>query len=243
MALAPSAGAASYLTYVGCSPFVSASPSHVCHIGDEPGAFFKSDTEVEYKVCVDFPNSETICSEEELAEANTLYVNAITTSVVGAHLVTWHVEGVEVASWAFRVDEPPSPAPTPSPAPGPSPPSVPVAKPPTPPTVIGCAERSESSFTFLSHPHRCIEFASKLRYHASELWLSNLHWKRWGKGSATAHGRWQHCGMGKCFSGPAEAAASRPVHACGRIAYTRLKVRLVGVNGRKYSYSLKLPAC
>jgi hypothetical protein len=238
MVSAASASAVSYSTYAGCSPFASTPPSHVCQIGDEPGAFFRADTEVEYEVCVTFPNAETICAEEELAEAETLYVNAITTNIVGNHLVSWYVEGVEVASWTFRLDEPPAPAPAPAPAPGP------VAKPPlTLPAVIGCAERYESAFEFVTHPRRCIEFTSSLRFHASELWMNKLYWSNWGKESATAHGRWKHCGMGNCFSGPVKAVASRRVRACGHLAYTRLNARLVGVNGRNYDYSLKLPAC
>jgi hypothetical protein len=79
-------------------------PSHVCQIGEEPGAFFESEAEVEYEVCVTFPSAETLCAEEQLAEEETLYVNEITTDVPGTHLVTWYVEGVEVAAWSFRMD-------------------------------------------------------------------------------------------------------------------------------------------
>jgi hypothetical protein len=112
--LLPSAAlGAGYVTYVGCSPAANAVPSHVCQIGDEPGAFFESpEAEVEYEVCVTFPGETEICAEEEEAEEGVLYVNAITTEIPGNHLVQWYVEGVEVGAWTFRMDAPASPAPT-----------------------------------------------------------------------------------------------------------------------------------
>lgn len=120
-----------YTTYVGCSATASAAPSHVCRLGDEPGAFFESpEAEVEYEVCVAFPNAETLCSEEELAEEGILYVNQITSDLPGTHLATWYVEGVEVASWSFQIDAPPAPIPPPVVAPPPA--VVPVPPAPKP---------------------------------------------------------------------------------------------------------------
>jgi hypothetical protein len=49
------------------------------------------------------------CTEEEFAEAGVLYVNSITSEQEGNHFVSWYVEGVEVGSWAFRLDPPPPP--------------------------------------------------------------------------------------------------------------------------------------
>jgi hypothetical protein len=64
-------------------------PSHACQLGDEPGAFFESpEAEIEYEVCVTFPSAETLCSGEELAEEEVLYVNQITSDLPGTHLVT-----------------------------------------------------------------------------------------------------------------------------------------------------------
>lgn len=118
---------ANFSTYVGCSTLASAAPSHVCEVGDEPGAFFESpDAEVEYEVCVTFPDAETLCAEEEIADEGVLFVNAITTDLAGDYLVNWYVEGVEVAEWTFRMNEP-----TP-----PTPPVTPVVIPPTPPVVV-----------------------------------------------------------------------------------------------------------
>lgn len=102
---------AEYSAYVGCSPFASAAPSHVCEVGDEPGAFFESpEAEVEYEICVTFPGGEVLCLEEEPAEEGVLYVNIITTDLAGDYLVEWYVEGLEVAAWTFRMDEPLPPA-------------------------------------------------------------------------------------------------------------------------------------
>jgi hypothetical protein len=113
LATPASSSAANFVAYVGCSGFVEAAPSHVCQVGDEPGAFFESDTEVEYDVCVEFPNTQEICLREELIEPETLFVNAITSNIPGTHLVTWFVEGAEVASWDFRMDAPPAVVPMP----------------------------------------------------------------------------------------------------------------------------------
>jgi hypothetical protein len=117
-------------------------------IGVGGGAGFEStEEEVEYEVCATFPGGETLCAEEQLAEAGQLYVNEITTEELGNHLVTWYVEGVEVAAWSFRIDPLPEPEPAPvippvtpapttsTPPPSTSPPAAvaPVAPTPTKP--------------------------------------------------------------------------------------------------------------
>jgi hypothetical protein len=147
---APSASAAGYTAYVGCSRSASVAPTHVCQIGDKPGAFFESEEETEYEVCVNFPSGDETCAEEQLVLANTLYVNAITTNLVGTHLVTWYVEGAEVASWSFTMEEP-APVASPSPGPGsvPAPPPAPQSAVPAP-TVIACASGYEGAFSFVS---------------------------------------------------------------------------------------------
>jgi hypothetical protein len=128
--LSPSVAAgAEYATYVGCSSTADAVPSHVCQIGDEPGAFFESMEEVEYETCVTFPSGNTLCAEEQFAEEQVLYVNEITTNIPGNHLVTWYVQGVEVGAWTFRMDQLPAPTPPAQPAP------APVVVPPVP--VVG----------------------------------------------------------------------------------------------------------
>lgn len=121
---------AGFSTYVGCSPAASAVPSHVCQLGDEPGIFFESPEEdVEYEVCVTFPDAETLCTEEQFAEEGALYVNAIFSEIPGDHLATWYVEGIKIADWTFRLD---APAPPPVPTPAPVPPAVVIPLGPTP---------------------------------------------------------------------------------------------------------------
>jgi hypothetical protein len=137
-AAAPSSAAVGYVTYVGCSTTAKALPSHVCLIGEEPGAFFESpEEEVEYEVCVTFPGPETLCTEEpQEAEAGELYVNEITTESPGVHLVRWYVEGVEVAAWSFTMELPPEPEvpPVTTPPTTTPPPSTPPATTPAPTT-------------------------------------------------------------------------------------------------------------
>jgi hypothetical protein len=132
------ATAAEYETFVGCDDLAeNPVPSHVCRVGDFPGAFFESDSNVEVEVCVEFPTAFIDCTEPEFAEAGILYVLSITSELEGDYLVTWNVEGADVGSWAFRLEPPPpvvavNPARVPSPAPVTSPPPVVTSSLPTP---------------------------------------------------------------------------------------------------------------
>jgi hypothetical protein len=133
-AAAPSSAATGYVAYVGCGTTGEAFPSHVCLIGEEPGAFFESpEKDVEYEVCVTFPEEEELCAEEQEAEAGELYVNEITTESPGAHLVQWYVEGVEVAAWSFTMELPPEPEIPPVTTPPTTTPPAMTAAPTTPP--------------------------------------------------------------------------------------------------------------
>lgn len=238
--------AASYTAYVGCSISSVAQPSHICQIGDDPGAFFESaEAEVEYEVCVTFPGPSTICAEEQSAEAEVLYVNEITTNITGNHLVTWYVEGVEIASWSFRMDNPPPPAlPTGStvtPLTSPttlSPPTV------TPLTTLGCSLSSGAAVAFAAHPRHCTVFRNGRDDRTHQIRLSKLQWRDWGANITEASGRWKYCETGKaCATGPLEATATRRVFACDHFAYTRLTLHLLSPK-RDRTYSLlRLPAC
>lgn len=110
---AASAPAATLDLYVGCATASTAPPSHRCELGETPGAFLESDKEVEFEVCVSFPSSQMKCAGAQRAAAGVLYVNTITTSHIGEHVVRWYVGGSEVASWAFTVEEPQEPVPPP----------------------------------------------------------------------------------------------------------------------------------
>ncbi|HET6998780.1 MAG TPA: hypothetical protein VFI03_09335 [Solirubrobacterales bacterium] len=135
-----SASAAEYDTFVGCDDLTeNPVPSHVCQVGDFPGAYFASDVDTEYDVCVEFPSGTTLCAEEQFAEAETLYVNSITSEAEGNHFVSWYVEDVEVGSWSFRLDPPPlPPADPPLPAPQVLPPPPPPPLPAAPLKSQGC---------------------------------------------------------------------------------------------------------
>jgi hypothetical protein len=132
---AASASAAEYETYVGCGSTASSPPSHTCTLGDSPGAFFEADEDTEYEVCVEFPDFEFLCAEEQSAEAGVLYVNEMTTEELGEHFVAWYVEGIEVGNWVFDVIAPPPP-PAPPAAPAPVAPAPPAIAPVTSPACV-----------------------------------------------------------------------------------------------------------
>ena len=56
-----------------------------------------------YTVCVKFPSGKNLCAQAQEAEQGTLYVNKITSTIPGRHVVTWFVKGKKVGSFAFRV--------------------------------------------------------------------------------------------------------------------------------------------
>lgn len=103
-ALPASAGAAAYQHYVGCGISRNANPSHVCPKGSKKGAFFKSTkADVTYTVCVKFPSGKNLCAQAQEATQGTLYVNKITSTIPGRHVVSWFVKGKKVGSFVFRV--------------------------------------------------------------------------------------------------------------------------------------------
>jgi hypothetical protein len=98
------ASAAAYKHYVGCGVSKNAKPAHSCPKKARKGAFFKSlNGEVAYTVCVKFPSGKNLCAQAQEAEQGTLYVNKITSTIVGRHVVSWYVKGKKVGSWAFKV--------------------------------------------------------------------------------------------------------------------------------------------
>ena len=98
------ASAAAYKHYVGCGVSKNAKPSHSCPKKAKKGAFFKSlNGDVAYTVCVKFPSGKNLCAQSQDAEQGTLFVNKITSTIVGRHVVSWFVKGQKVGSWAFKV--------------------------------------------------------------------------------------------------------------------------------------------
>jgi hypothetical protein len=103
-AVPATASAAAYKHYVGCGVSQNAKPAHVCPKKAKKGAFFKSfNADVSYSVCVKFPSGKNLCAQAQEAEQNTLYVNKITSTIPGKHVVSWFVQGKKVGSWWFRV--------------------------------------------------------------------------------------------------------------------------------------------
>ncbi|GEM_PF-6366140 len=96
-----------FSTFVSCNSTSRAVPSHRCFQGETPGAFFESSTDVEYEVCVSFPTGRQACRPHQDARAERLYVNTITSEILGTHEVVWKVEGVEVGAWSFRLTRTP----------------------------------------------------------------------------------------------------------------------------------------
>ncbi len=93
-----------YEYYVGCSTTEQTVPSTACPIGTHPGAFFRSSTDVRYTVCVVFPDGRRLCSSDQVGDAGTLYVNRITSDIVGLHEVSWSVGGQVVGTWTFTME-------------------------------------------------------------------------------------------------------------------------------------------
>ena len=103
-ALTASAGAATFRHYVACGISQNAKPAHSVRNRRKKGAFFKSTkADVVYTVCVKFPSGKDLCAHAQKAEQGTLYVNKITSTIVGVHTVSWYVKGKKVGANVFRV--------------------------------------------------------------------------------------------------------------------------------------------
>lgn len=98
------AEAAAYQHYVACGVSENAKAAHKCPKKSKKGAFFKSlQADVSYSVCVKFPTGKNICAKAQEATQGTLYVNKITSNIVGKHRVTWFVGGKRVGTFVFNV--------------------------------------------------------------------------------------------------------------------------------------------
>ena len=132
MSAALPAAAAAEVTaaYVACSSSGDALPAEECTLGESPAAFFESDEDVEYAICVEPPAGSADCLTGQEAEAEVLYFNQIKAEVGGLWWVDWYlpVEGepeefIHVAEWPFFMKDPPAPPPPPPP-PLPAPPVI-----------------------------------------------------------------------------------------------------------------------
>jgi hypothetical protein len=99
-----SASGPAYKHYVGCGISRKAKPAHTCPRQSKKGAFFKSlKANVTYTVCVKFPSGKNLCAKAQEAVQGTLYVNKVTSTIPGRHVVSWFVKGKRVGSTVFRV--------------------------------------------------------------------------------------------------------------------------------------------
>ena len=103
-AVPATAGAAAFRHYVACGLSRTSAPAHSCPKRSKKGAFFKSpQADVVYSVCVRFPSGKNLCAHAQAATQGTLYVNKITSTILGKHRVTWFVKGQKVGSTVFTV--------------------------------------------------------------------------------------------------------------------------------------------
>jgi hypothetical protein len=101
------ASSTEYRHYVGCGVTEHTPKARACSKASQKGAFFESvNSDVYYKVCVEFPTHKRICSKKpEQALKGTLYVNSIHSNIPGKHTVTWYVAGKRVGATSFTVGE------------------------------------------------------------------------------------------------------------------------------------------
>ncbi len=140
LAIPAAASAAEYETYVGCGTSASTPPAGTCLLGDTVGAFFETDEETEYEVCVEFPDGIEECAEEQEADAEVLYVNKLVPDEIGTYFFSWYVEAAEVGAATVRLDPRPAPLVPPVLPPAPTPAPPPVAAVPVPVKTAACTK-------------------------------------------------------------------------------------------------------
>lgn len=91
-----------YTVYGGCGIDAGTAATHLCHKGDPLGAFFRSnESDAVYEVCVIFPDGRRLCAKDQQAAAGILYVNKITSGIVGRTTIEWSVASTRIGTWAF----------------------------------------------------------------------------------------------------------------------------------------------
>lgn len=87
--------------YVACGLSEYARPARECPHRSKVGAFIRANRELLYTVCVRFPTGRRVCTEQ-VAQAGVLYVNRVTTNIVGWHKVVWRTEGRRLVRYFWR---------------------------------------------------------------------------------------------------------------------------------------------
>lgn len=227
-AVAPAAEAAEYASFVTCSaePGVPLLPAHACAYGQQPQAFFESETTVTFHSCLLNPIGKYHCGSDTVAEAGKLYVSKINPSLLGKYEVAWFVEGTQVGTWPFEVltaeeeEEPPRP----------------------PRTLLACAGKSFVDLVFFAHPHQCVDLV-KVEGATGPARMRNVRWRDWNSPTAQGQGQFSYCGKRHCLAGRARIAAYDRKFACGRYAYTRLLIHVAVRGRRERAISVQLPPC
>jgi hypothetical protein len=80
-----------YVAYAACGLGKQEPPAHKCTLGSRVGAFLKSSTDVQFKLCVRFPNDRRICAEAQNVAAGKVKVNKVTSSILGRHKLVWYL--------------------------------------------------------------------------------------------------------------------------------------------------------
>lgn len=88
--------------YTACGLSQYAQPARECPRRRKIGAFFESNQEVVYAVCVVFPLGRRLCTNEQVAQAGTLYVNKLTSNAIGRHKVIWYAAGQRLVRYLWR---------------------------------------------------------------------------------------------------------------------------------------------
>jgi hypothetical protein len=91
-----------YTAYVACGLSSHAPPAHECPHRARVGAFLRSSREVAYTVCAVFPTGRRICAAEQIAAAGVLYVNKVTSNIVGWHKVVWYLPDRRIKRYFWR---------------------------------------------------------------------------------------------------------------------------------------------
>lgn len=227
--LAPAAQAAEYQTFMTCSaePGHPLLPAHACTTGQQPKAFFESDTSVTVRSCLVSPTGRERCAAELEAEAGHLYVFTIDTTLLGKFDLRWFVAGAEVGNWPFEmltVEEQEEEGKR------------------SQRTVLACAGESFVSLVFLAHPNRCVDRVAAGGPTGAAA-LRGVRWRDWNSPSAQGRGWFRDCGKHGCAVGRARVAAFDRKFACGRYAYTRLTVHFAAGGRRVRAVRIHLPSC
>ncbi len=91
-----------YNAYIACGLSERARPARECPHRSKVGAFLRSSDEVVYAVCVVFPTGRQLCSQEQVALAGVLYVNKVTSGIVGWHKVIWYLPDRRIKRYFWR---------------------------------------------------------------------------------------------------------------------------------------------